>query len=232
VTIERRIRIDPTNEDQLGAWDGDEGAFWAAHAERFDRSIAGFHSRFMEVAAITPADRVLDVGCGTGQTTRDAARAATGGTAVGVDLSADMLRVARRLAAAEGITNAEFEQADAQIHPFPTAGFDRIISRTATMFFGDRSAGFANLARSMRPGGRLTLLVWQGLARNEWLREIAGALTLGRGLPAPPPDAPSPFALADPAGHRDAAHRGRLPPGRARRRRGGHVVRQGCRRRL
>ncbi len=65
------------------------------------------------------------------------------------------------------------------------------------MFFGDHVAAFANIARALRPGGRLVLVTWQPLAGNEWIREISGALAGGRDLPAPPPDA-GPFALSDP----------------------------------
>ena len=152
----------------------------------------------LAAAAITDTDRVLDIGCGTGQTTRDAARAATRGSALGVDLSAGMLEHARRRAAQEGVANASFEQVDAQIHPFPPAAFDVAISRTGAMFFGDLAAAFTNIGRSMVPGGRLVLVTWQPLPANEWIREISGSLAAGRDLPAPPPDAPGPFALSDP----------------------------------
>jgi SAM-dependent methyltransferase len=109
-----------------------------------------------------------------------------------------MLDVARRRAAAEGITNVTFEQVDAQIHPFPPAAFDVAISRTGTMFFGDAVAGFSNIARAVGPGGRLTLLTWQPIADNEWVRELTGALAAGRDLPGPPADS-GPFSLSDPA---------------------------------
>lgn len=192
------VPVDTSNAEQLRAWDGDEGRYWAEHAGHFDRSIAGYHDDFLSAAGITARDRVLDVGCGSGQTTRDAARLTSHGSALGVDLSARMLDVARRTAADEGITNVSFEQADAQIHPFPTEGFDVVISRTGAMFFGDPLAAFTNLARALVPGGRLALLTWQPMAGNEWLREIFGALAAGRDLPAPPPDAPSPFSLSEP----------------------------------
>ena len=68
---------------------------------------------------------MLDIGCGTGQTTRDAARAASAGSALGVDLSSRMLDYARRRAAEEGVTNVSFEQADAQIHPFDAGALRR-----------------------------------------------------------------------------------------------------------
>ena len=195
---ELSIAVDPANIEQTRAWDGDEGAYWARNAERFDRFMTAYHASFLAAAAITATDRVLDIGCGTGQTTRDAARAAAAGSALGVDLSARMIGYARQAAHREGIGNAAFEQADAQIYPFPAGAFEVAISRTGAMFFGDPVAAFANIARALRPGGRLCLLTWQPPASNEWIREIAGALTAGRDLPLPPPDAPGPFALSNP----------------------------------
>ena len=143
-------------------------------------------------------DRVLDVGCGNGQSTRDVARVATNGSALGVDLSSQMLALARETAAAEGLDNVEFRHADAQIYPFERAAFDVVISRMGSMFFGDPIAAFTNLHRALRPDGRLTLLTWQGITDNEWLTEFRAALAVGRDLPTPPPEAPSPFALSDP----------------------------------
>jgi SAM-dependent methyltransferase len=192
------IPVDVANTAQLEAWDGDEGAYWAANAEHFDRSVAEHHRRLLAAAAIASTDRVLDVGCGTGQTTRDAARLASRGIAVGVDLSSRMLDHARQQAAAERLTNATFIQADAQIHPFDPASFEVAISRTGAMFFADHAAAFGNIAHALVPGGRLVLVTWQGLAGNEWIREISGALAAGRDRPAPPPGAPGPFSLSDP----------------------------------
>ena len=195
---QERFNVDPTNAGQVGAWDGTEGAFWTAQAERFDETLANSHGPFLEAAAINDSDHVLDVGCGNGQATRDVARMATKGSALGVDLSSQMIALARRTATAEGLTNIEFQQADAQIHPFESASFDIVISRMGSMFFGNPISAFTNLHRALRPKGRLTLLTWQGLADNEWLTEFRAALAVGRDLPTPPPEAPSPFALADP----------------------------------
>lgn len=192
------LRVHPSNAETARVWDGDEGAFWAAHAERFDRAVAGYHDPFLDAAAIGPADQVLDIGCGTGQTTRDAAKLAGSGGALGVDLSAEMIALARRLAAAQSLANARFEQLDAQIHPFGAGSFDVAISRTGTMFFGEPAAAFSNIARALCPGGRLTMLVWQGLERNEWIRDLRVALAAGRDLPPPPAGQPGPFAFADP----------------------------------
>jgi SAM-dependent methyltransferase len=197
------IPVHPGNLEQLHAWDGEEGAYWAANADAFERGIAGFDPAFLDAAAIGRADRVLDIGCGTGSTSLAAARRAPAGAVLGVDLSAAMLAVARRNAEQQGLVNVEFLQGDAQIHPFARAAFDVAISRTAAMFFADRVAALSNIGRGLVPGGRLVLLVWQPPQRNEWFLELTGALAAGRQLPAPPPDAPHPFTLADPAVSRD-----------------------------
>jgi len=192
-------RVDPTNLEQARAWDGDEGEYWARHADIFENSLRRYQPAFLDAAAIGRAEVVLDIGCGTGSTTRDAAHRATEGIALGVDLSADMIAVARERAAAERLSNARFEQTDAQIHPFEPSGFDLALSRTGTMFFGDLRAAFANIARALHPGGRFVQLVWQPLPENEWITTFLSVLAAGRNLPPPPPEAPGPFTLSDPA---------------------------------
>ena len=199
------VRIDPANAEQLAAWNGGEGDYWAAHAEHYDRAIAGHDARFMAAAAIEPSDRVLDVGCGNGQNTRAAARSAHAGSAVGVDLSASMLEHARRVAEAEGLANVSFLQADAQIHPFEPRSFDVAIARTSAMFFSDPTAAFANVGRALRPGGRLVMLTWQPLTGNEWLARIASALAAGRQPQIPPPGV-GPFSLSEPDHIRSVLH--------------------------
>jgi SAM-dependent methyltransferase len=191
-------RIDPANAEQVRAWDGTEGAYWAAHAERFEQALRDYDAPFFEAAAIAPTDRVLDIGCGTGGSARAAARLASEGSVLGVDLSSAMLEVARSAAEREGLANVSFEQADAQIHPFGEGAFDVAISRAGAMFFGDPHAAYVNIARALRPGGRLVLLVWQPFPRNEWIVEIMGAAAAGRELPAPAPGAPGPFSMGDP----------------------------------
>jgi SAM-dependent methyltransferase len=191
------FEIAESNHRQLEAWDGDEGGFWAEHPDFFDRSIAAYHPPFLDAAAIDGSDRVLDIGCGNGQTTLDAARRAATGRAVGVDLSSRMLDVARERARQRGISNVEFLQVDAQAHPFETASFDVAIGRTSAMFFGDHVAAFQNIGRALTPTGRLALLTWQPLEHNEWIAAIGTALAAGRPMGPPPPNA-GPFALSSP----------------------------------
>ena len=230
MTATNAVPVDSSNIEQLRAWDGDEGEYWADHAEYFDRSVAAYHERLLAVAAIGERDRVLDVGCGTGQTTRDAARAASAGSALGVDLSSRMLDYARRRATDEGRDQRDVRagrRADPSLRP---GAYDVAISRTAAMFFGDHVAAFTNIGSALRPGGRLVLVTWQPLPGNEWIREISGALAAGT-RPAAPPDAPGPSpsptpdrirALLTSAGFADVEVDGTT---------GRHVVRQRRRRR-
>jgi SAM-dependent methyltransferase len=164
----------------------------------FDSEDRPHNERFRAATGVTPRDRVLDIGCGTGQSTRDAARAATAGSALGIDLSAQMLEHARRVSREEGLANVGFEQADAQVHAFPAGSFDVAISRFGSMFFDDPVAAFGNIGQALRPGGRLVLLVWQARERNAWSTKIREAIAGDMDVP-PPATGPSPFSLGDPA---------------------------------
>ncbi|MBE1501831.1 ubiquinone/menaquinone biosynthesis C-methylase UbiE [Amycolatopsis lexingtonensis] len=167
----------------------------STHALRLEKELSRYQERLRELFGVGAAYRVLDIGCGAGATTRDAARSAPEGSVHGVDVAAPVIETARRLAAEEGVPNATFEQADAQSHPFPPAHFDLAISRFGTMFFADPVAAFTNIGRALRPGARLVQLVWQDADRQEWA-EWADAIK-------PPSDGTtsldgSPFSLGDP----------------------------------
>lgn len=160
----------------------------------YDAELRLHNERFRAAARVGAHDCVLDIGCGTGQSTREAARAAVTGSVVGVDLSAPMLERARQLSDAQGLTNITFQLADAQVHRFPPTRFDLCISRFGTMFFADPVAAFTNIGRSLRPGARLVLLVWQARDRNEWATAIRRSLTAASATPR----GPDAFSLADP----------------------------------
>ncbi|MGW4698105.1 class I SAM-dependent methyltransferase [Kitasatospora cineracea] len=188
------------NTAQSDAWNGPEGRHWSDHQDRWNAVNEGFNAPLLAVAAIDARTRVLDVGCGAGQTTRLAAR--TAAATLGLDLSGPMLATARALAAAEGLGDRiAFEQGDAQVHPLPAAAFDVAISRFGVMFFADPVAAFTNLARALRPGGRLAFVCMADPARTEWVR-LYGTVRDLLGVPAPEPgpaDGPGMFSLADPA---------------------------------
>ena len=161
----------------------------------YDAELRAHHEHLRAAYGIRAGDEVVDIGCGAGLTTREAARAAAPGRVVGVDVSERMLERARQLTAAERLDNVRYELGDAQVHRFDAAGFDVAISRFGTMFFGDPAAAFVNIAAALRPGARLVLLIWQRREDNEWMRAIDAALGDAARPPQPGADA---FSLGDP----------------------------------
>jgi ubiquinone/menaquinone biosynthesis C-methylase UbiE len=176
----------PANTAQVQRWNGASGQHWIEHRERHLAEHQHLTPHLFRAAAITAGDRVLDVGCGCGTTTIAAAQAAQGaagdqwdassprrdergpaGAAVGVDLSAPMLEVARQLAAQARVGNVRFVRGDAQACPLRRDSFDVMISNFGVMFFNDPRAAFTSMAAAIRPGGRLAFLCWQDNAQNE-----------------------------------------------------------------
>jgi SAM-dependent methyltransferase len=185
------------NETQIEHWNGDEARHWIDEQDRYERQLAPFAAELLRAAAIGSTDRVLDVGCGCGGTTMLAAHDAA--TARGIDISEPMLDQARTRAATANIANVQFDQADAQTHAFEPASFDVAISRFGVMFFDDPDAAFANIARALRPGGRLAFVCWQELGRNDWL--LIPGMAAAQHVPLPdlgPPGGPGMFSLAEP----------------------------------
>lgn len=185
------------NTEQAEAWNGYEGQHWADHYDRYDLVNGGYNALLLDAAGIGTGDRVLDLGCGNGQLTRDAARRASGGHATGVDLSGPMLAKATERAKDEGVENVSFVRADAQVHPFEDASFDAVLSRFGVMFFADPVAAFANVRRAMRSGGRLAFVCLPPFAGTD-LGTVFGAL--GPYLPQQPTgaDGSGPTSFADP----------------------------------
>jgi SAM-dependent methyltransferase len=164
----------------------------------YDAELRRHNEVLRRVSGIQARDQVLDIGCGTGQTTRQAARTAWAGSALGVDVSAPTIERARELAAAQQLRNVTFERADAQLCRFPHERFDLAISRFGTMFFSDPAAAFANIRRALRPAGRLVMMVWQAGERNEWDVAIRQSLGGPPALAAAASGGADPFSLADP----------------------------------
>lgn len=148
---------------------------------------------------ISPGERVLEIGCGTGAATVDFADAVgDAGGVLAVDISEPMLAGARERIAESGRRNISPLLADAQIHAFEPNRFDLVTSRFGVMFFADPVAAFRNLLRATKPGGRLCFACWAGLEENRhWLIPYEVALR-HLGPPAPkPPRAPGPMAFSD-----------------------------------
>ncbi|MFL5494650.1 MAG: methyltransferase domain-containing protein, partial [Gemmatimonadales bacterium] len=149
--------------------------------------------RVADAARIRPGDRVLDVACGTGVLTREAAsRAGPTGAVTGLDLSPEMLAVAARLS-----SGLRWQQGSGQALPFPDQSFDAVVSQFGLMFFPDPVGGLREMMRVLVPGGRLAVAVWGSLADTPaYAAEVALVERLagkeaGNALRAP-------FVLGDP----------------------------------
>jgi SAM-dependent methyltransferase len=164
----------------------------------YDAELQRHNTVLRQACGICRDDRVLDIGCGTGQTTREAARLAAAGHALGIDVSEAAIARARQAAKAEGLGNVRFEQGNAATHAFPVGQFDIAISRFGTMFFDEPIVAFRNVARAIRPDGRLVMIVWQDCEQNEWFVSIRQALSSSESTRIIFPRTPDPFSLADP----------------------------------
>lgn len=188
------------NSDMIQLWNGEASASWSQSPERYDAMLDGLGQRVLAAAALTEGERVLDVGCGAGQLTLQAAeQVGPTGTVLGVDVSHDLVAVTTARASEAGLAQVAAVEADAQVHAFPTAGFDAVLSRFGVMFFADPVGAFGNLLAATAPGGRLAFVAWQAAPSNEWITVPLMAVLPHVGPPTlPPPGAPGPFAFGDP----------------------------------
>jgi SAM-dependent methyltransferase len=168
-------------------WDAERVARWVAQAEALDRQLAPVSALLFEGAALRPGERVLDVGCGTGPTTRQAASiVGAGGWVAGLDVSAEMLAAGAAAPAPGASAPIEWIEADASTWEPAIEAVDVVISRFGVMFFEDPVAAFTRLRDACRPGGRLCTMTWDRRDRTE-LFQVPMAATLAvleaRGLP-------------------------------------------------
>jgi SAM-dependent methyltransferase len=191
-----RSEARPTAERRDGF--DDPGTGQQSRMLDYDAELRLHNERLREACEIGPSDRVLDIGCGAGQTTREAARVAAAGHAHGVDSSAVMIERARQLSREERVRNVTFQHADAEVCRFTSEPFDVAISRFGTMFFADPKAAFANIRRGLRSSARLVMMVWQDHERNEWSVAIERAASVPGATVQPSERGPDPFSLADP----------------------------------
>ena len=191
------------NEAQARYWNDDAGHVWTTWQERMDGQLAPLGLAALDAAGIQPGLRVLDIGCGCGHTTLEAAhRVGPSGSVVGLDVSDTMLMRARERATADGVAQrVEFVCGDAQVAAVADVGgpADVVVSRFGVMFFADPTAAFANIGSLARSGATMAFVCWQAPKLNLWASEMGRELA--RMFPDQPPvdpHAPGPFAFADP----------------------------------
>ena len=180
-----------SNKAQIDLWNGRVGEKWAAMQVSLDAMLSHATAELKARAGSVAGQRVLDIGCGNGETC--AIWLHGGAEVTGVDVSAAMLAVA----ASRTHGKATLVQADASVW-MDDSPFDLAVSQFGLMFFADPDAAFATIARNVRPGGRLLFTCWRAAAENSWTTTPMGAIRdLLPASPPPVPHAPGPFALAD-----------------------------------
>lgn len=186
------------DDDQAPRWNGSSGCAWVEAQQMLDRTLQPFEDLLVAEVSASRAAQVLDVGCGTGSTTRAVARlVGAKGRSVGIDISEQMIGAARLLADQERVP-ATFICADAQKHAFEPERFDMIMSRFGVMFFDDSVQAFANLRSAATDGCSLRCIVWRSPAENPFMTTAeCAAASLLPNLAARRADAPGQFGFAD-----------------------------------
>jgi SAM-dependent methyltransferase len=187
------------NSAQADYWNSESGYQWIAQETFLDAAMAAILGRLLERTDIRREESLLDIGCGTGASTLAAAlKTGPEGHVTGLDIAGQLLDRARQRSDEAGHRNTRFVLADAQTHPFVPESFDAIISRFGLMFFASPVAAFANMARGLKPDGRLVFAAWGPVAGNPWFSIPRDAAVARLGKPAPAdPFAPGPLAFQD-----------------------------------
>ena len=184
------------NEDQFAYWNGAAGRHWTERQAMQDVLLAPVSAILMDQARLAAGEYVLDIGCGCGATSRDAAlRVAPGGAVLGLDISSPMLARARELTPPGA--SLRFVDADATICAFEPGRADVLVSRFGVMFFADPALSFANMRRGLRKGGRVVFACWREPRLNPWaIAPLQEVYKFAPRLPEMGPDDPGPFAFA------------------------------------
>jgi SAM-dependent methyltransferase len=198
--VSAMANVADSNAGFIGCWNEILTPKWI----RFRHLLSGNGKLHSDVAmprfGIQPGERVLDLGCGFGETTLELGRlVGPSGAVLGLDCTSAFLEIAERERDQAGATNVRYELGDAQVHPLAPSSFDVAYARFGVMFFQSAVRALRNVHRALVPGGALCLIVWRGLADNPaWgaAREI-----VRRHLPPPGEGAatcgPGPFSWAN-----------------------------------
>jgi SAM-dependent methyltransferase len=171
---------------------------WGEHADYADARGADVAAKMLELAALQPGDRMLELACGPGGLGIAAAeRVAPDGEVVLSDVAPEMTAIAAARAEAVGVRNVSTLVLDLEEIDQRDDSYDAVLCREGFMFAVDPAAAAGELARVLRPGGRAVLAVWGPREQNPWLGVVFDAVSAQIGAPIPPPGIPGPFAQSD-----------------------------------
>jgi SAM-dependent methyltransferase len=188
------------NQEATDAWSGPLFDRFVRFRPYVAEGLGAHGEVAMDAHPPRPGDRVLDIGCGFGDTTRRLAElVGAEGEAVGVDVSEPFLDLAREEAAKAGVANVDYRLGDAQIADLG-GPYDYVFSRMGVMFFANPVAALRNVRAAMRPGGRATFVVWRRKLDNPWVWEAEQVVDQYLDHPEEtdePTCGPGPFSMAN-----------------------------------
>ena len=187
------------NSEQIAEWNGALGQRWIAMRQEIDRIVVPFGDAALKAAAPQPGERVIDIGCGCGDTSIEIARmVGAAGAVLGIDVSRPMLEVARSRGALANCAHLAFRDGDASEAALPV-NTDLLFSRFGVMFFSQPAPAFSHLRKALRAGGRCVFVCWRTPRDNPWAMTPLSAARTAMGVTSAPadPEAPGPFAFAD-----------------------------------
>jgi SAM-dependent methyltransferase len=163
------IDVSPANAEAIEAWDGPLFERFVKYRHILVSGLEQFGTEAMRAYPPPAGARVLDVGCGFGDSTQQlAALVGPDGSALGVDAAPRFIQAAREEAAAAGVANARFAVMDVELGRFDER-FEYAFSRMGTMFFANPVAALRNIRAALVPGGQLVMVVWRAKVENDWL---------------------------------------------------------------
>lgn len=186
-----------TTATQAELWNGRSGDAWVETQDVMDRVLQPMGDVLVDAVAALAPGRVLDIGCGSGQTTVAVARRLVDAEVTGIDISEPMIAAARARAERERV-DATFLRADVQRHDFEAGSAGVVMSRFGVMFFDDPVLAFSNLRVVASGGGSLRVVVWRAVDENPFMSAAPRAAASIVPMPSIEPNAPGPFGLADP----------------------------------
>ena len=187
---------DARNAEQIAFWNGLGGERWTKAQESADRVLAPVSAALLARAAAQSGERVMDIGCGCGDTSIALAESVgPTGHVLGLDVSETMLARARQRAPRGA--SVRLVLADATVHPFKPASYDLLVSRFGVMFFADPAASFANMRMGLRTGGHVAFACWREPKQNPWaMTPLQAVYKHVPRMPSPGPDDPGLFSFA------------------------------------